>query len=324
MKYSIVIISKDRRDLLLKCLHKLVAIKDHPEIIVVEAADSLPPITLQGVTYIQIPAAQSGYAYQRNLAIQHARGEYIVFADDDIDITPEWYGRLTAPVDEDPKIAGVMGGVFPDQPTIIGFCEGVLGHPGGGFRMHHQAKGRLYPLDQVATCNTIIKKSVIEAVGGFDLRNHHGSEDSDLCIRVTKQYGLRQFRYVPDALVYHKPRNAFKKIIPWYIRRGKADMELFLKHSTHLKYVLQTSILMKVLILLAFAWIFKSAWILPAGLALWYGMQLFRSVFMFNYFSYYHFSSIQRILIFFIFPAIKLVADFMFDLGRLQRILSSR
>jgi GT2 family glycosyltransferase len=324
MKYSIVVISKDRHAWLLDVLGQLKEIEANPQIVVVEAIDNPGPLEIDGIDYVPIPTKEAGFSNQRNLGVARARGEYVIFVDDDLEIQPGWYTNLTKVIDENSDISGVMGAVFPLKPTIIGFCEGVLGHPGGGFRLHHQANGRLLPLSQVATCNTIIKKSVIEEAGGFDLKNKFGSEDSDLTIRITNQFGPHQFRYVPSALVYHMPRNKFRRIIPWYIRRGKADADLFLKHTTHIRYLIGTSVLLKIIPCVLLSLFLNNAWILTGVFVAWYFLQLTRSRFLFKYFKYYDFPAAKRLIIFFIFPAVKLTADLMFDLGRIIRFLNQK
>ena len=57
-----------------------------------------------------------------------------------------------------------MGSVFPkrENANIVSFSIGVIGHPGGGFRLHNYSKTCDINLSQVATCNTILKKAIIE------------------------------------------------------------------------------------------------------------------------------------------------------------------
>lgn len=324
MKTSVVIISKNNRGYLNNVLHQLFKIRNKHacEIVVVEATDE-DDLALDGIKYIKIPPEKAGFGYQRNLGVKNSSGEIILFVDDDVRVTEGWYEKLLAPLSEEKNIAGVMGAVFPYKPSLIGFCEGVLGHPGGGVRLHHHTRNKIHPLSQVATLNTAIKKSYIEAVGMFDENQKYGSEDTDLTIRITKRFGHNQFRYNPDAHVYHIPRNRIDRIIPWYIRRGKADADLFLKHTTHLKYVLSTSILLKIVPFVVLSLVLGNLFIILIPFFLWYFLQLYRYRFMFHYFKYYDFGLLKRVLTFLIFPLIKFLADCMFDLGRVWRFLSS-
>lgn len=61
---------------------------------------------------------QAGLSFGRNRAIAEARGEIIVFADDDILVEPDWLRQLTAPLlgDTGRKIGAVGGEVAPVFP----------------------------------------------------------------------------------------------------------------------------------------------------------------------------------------------------------------
>lgn len=320
MKFSIVIISKDNRAILTNCLEKLLEFVPSEVEVVVESGENISDLKYP-VQHIKLPLLEAGYSNQRNIGVKNAGGDYIIFIDDDVEVTESWFYELTKEIQEPENLVGVMGAVFPGQPNIIGFCEGVLGHPGGGFRLHNFSKGKVIPLSQVATCNTIIKKSVIQNVCWFDLKNRYGSEDTDLSIRITEKFGNNAFRYVPDAVVWHYPRNNFFKIIKWYIRRGKADADLFLKHTVHTNYLISTSIILKLLPVIVLSVIF--GWIiLPVAFFVWYFLQISRTRFMFNYFHLYNFSKGKRIITFFVFPCIKLTADVMFDIGRIVKLCS--
>jgi len=321
MNISLVIISKNHRPDLSRLLQSLVELKAEAgfEIVVVEATDE-DDLVCPAAKYIRIPAEKSGFGCQRNLGAKNASAEFILFVDDDVVLAPGWYSRLVSTAEAEGDSLGVMGAVFPLEPSLVGFCEGVLGHPGGGFRLHHAAQGRICPLSQVATLNTIMKKSVIEEVGGFDEQLKYGSEDSDISIRITLKYGPNKFRYDPGALVYHKPRNRIDKIIPWYIRRGKADADLVLKHPSHRRYFFSSSILLKIIPVALLSWILQTAWIMAGAFILWSSLQLIRNRFMRDYFKTAHFGRAKRALCLILFPGIKLTADLMFDVGRILRL----
>lgn len=320
MNVSVVIISKNNRNDLNNIISQLLEIKNthNFEIIVVEATNC-EDLKIDAIKYIKIPIEKAGFGYQRNIGVENSTGEFILFVDDDVILTENWYKNLLSTISQEKNIVGAVGSVFPYKPSIIGFCEGVLGHPGGGFRVHYHSKNKILPLSQVATLNTIVKRSPMKDAGWFDPRNKYGGEDTDLSIRITNKFGKNKFRYNPEALVYHKARNRIDKIIPWYIRRGKADADLFLKHKTHLNYFLSSSILLKIFPLVLISMILKSFFLVIAAFFIWYFLQLFRYKFMFNYFKIYNFNKTKKVLTFFIFPSIKFLADLMFDFGRILR-----
>ncbi len=317
-KYSIVIITSNKKDILLKCINKLkeYEVDKFAYIIVVEASDDEQLINIDEIKYIKIPISERGFSNQRNIGLENAKGEYVIFIDDDVEITKDWFKEITKPLAENKF--GAMGTVFPkiENANLISFSIGVMGHPGGGFRLHNYSKGRNIELSQVATCNTIFKKQIIKDVGMFNLKNKFGGEDSDLCLRVIKNYGTKRFIYMPNALVYHDTHRNFFKAISWYIRRGKADIDLLFIYMIHLDYILRTSILIKFLIFFIIGLIFDFR-IFLLFCIFWYFYQIYKHFFMVKYFKIYNFSFFYKTAIFLLFPLLKFIFDFSFDTGRL-------
>src|SRR4029453_17580941 len=99
--------------------------------------------------------------------------------------------------------------------------ESILGFPGGGLRYYHAAGGRVVPTALLSTCNCAYRRTAIEAAGGFSPRAVLGGEDSLLAERVTARWPCR---YVPEAIVYHKPRQRLGAIFRWFVRRGRAGI----------------------------------------------------------------------------------------------------
>ncbi|MEW6673844.1 MAG: glycosyltransferase, partial [Thermodesulfobacteriota bacterium] len=70
----------------------------HPkamEIVAVEETND--PAFFEGVTYVAHPVADRGIPYARNLGLQHATGDLVVFIDDDCIIHERWLDNLLAP-----------------------------------------------------------------------------------------------------------------------------------------------------------------------------------------------------------------------------------
>ncbi len=320
-KYSIIIITADRHNILKNCIDKLLEfdIDKKAEIIVVDASEkSFVYDRINDIKYIKVKPQEKGFSNQRNIGIQNAETPYVIFIDDDVEITKNWFDKFTSEFEKyEDKVFGAMGAVFPKQSNIISFVCGVLGHPGGGFRLHNFSKRENIFLSQVATCNTILNKKIVEDVGMFDVENKFGSEDSELCLRIMKNYGSNKFVFVPDALVWHYSPEKFLKFIEWYIRRGISDIDLYLRHSIHLNYIIKTSVILKFLPFLIFGFFYKK--LLLLFLFLYYIWQLFKHKFMVKYFSYYNFKWYKKIFIFLTFPILKFIADLMFDFGRIKR-----
>jgi len=324
MRYSIVIITADKHNILKNCLDRLFEyeIDKKAEIIVVDASQNhFVYDKINKIKYIKIAPEEKGFSNQRNIGVKNASGEFVIFIDDDVEITEDWFKKLTKEFENcKDRTFGAMGALFPKQNNITSFICGVLGHPGGGFKLHNFSKNRIIPLSQVATCNTVFNKQIIEEVGMFDVNNKFGSEDSELCLRIIRKYGYNKFVYIPMAVAFHYSPDKFHKFVKWYVRRGMADIDLYLRHSTHLSYVVKTSIVLRIFPFLILG-IFNKK-ILLFSFVLYYLWQLFKHRFMCKYFSYYNFKFYEKLCSFFVFPIFKLIADILFDYGRTKRIFN--
>src|SRR4051794_20780617 len=85
--------------------------RDHTRAIVEEFSAARP-----APRYIHEP--QQGLDYARNRAIAEARGDIIVFGDDDILVEPDWLAQMTVPLlaDGAHRIGAVGGEVIPIFP----------------------------------------------------------------------------------------------------------------------------------------------------------------------------------------------------------------
>ncbi len=321
-KYSVVVISKDNRATLLNCLSSLLPeTAGRAEVVVAEVCADASPLPGSGVKHLRLSPEEAGFSPQRNAGVKAAAGEFVVFIDDDIEVPAGWFAALTAGPRSEPGVTGWMGPVFPKPAGPVSFLTGVLGHPGGGFRLHHYAAGQVVPLPQIATCNTVLRRSAILEAGGFDPAFRFGSEDSELSIRLGAGAAAPVFRYLPGALAWHLSKDSLPAALKWYVRRGIADADLFMVHRSHRAYALRSSLALKIAPVLLASPFFPS--LLPAALAAWYLVQLWRMRFMFAYFTHYGFSAARRLAVFCLAPAFRFAADLAMDWGRAKRMLLS-
>ena len=137
MFVSIIIISRDRHDVLLDTVSALLQqvqkqkLDARTEVIVVEEGDAAQPIP--DTRYRHLPRRNYGFGYARNRGLQIASGDIIIFIDDDIMPSEHWLERLLAPF-ADPNVMAVAGGIVPSPQGlgVVGASLGRLGLPGGG------------------------------------------------------------------------------------------------------------------------------------------------------------------------------------------------
>jgi glycosyltransferase involved in cell wall biosynthesis len=242
---SILICSKDRRQALEILAKDLLSMRTcySFEIIVVEETDQ--PCTIDGTNYVSHPIAGRGIPYARNLALAYAKGEIIVFLDDDCIIYDEWLNKLLAPF-KDESIVGVQGGVtVPHDTNPIGWVETLLGFPGGGHKRVLEAKGSIQETREISTLNCAYRRWIFEKVGGFQKELKYTGEDYVLAKQACD---LGRCLFVPDALVSHEARGNLSKVWRWFVRRGRADIDVIRVggwKSTAIMWLLRSSIVLK-------------------------------------------------------------------------------
>ena len=313
---SILVCSKGRRKSLEVLVSTLKQIKSSHffEIVVVEETDS--PQALEGTIYVPHPIKNRGIPYARNLAMKYARGEIVVFVDDDCSISDGWLDSLLEPFLEDP-VVGVQGGVtIPNTSNAIGWTESILGFPGGGISRVMRAKGKNQITKEISTLNCAYRKWVIEKVGGFDENLTLGSED----FLLAKQACLHgRCLFVPNALVFHEARGTLKKIWQWFVRRGRAEMRLVKLRKLeeiNLGSLLKGSISFKTFLVLLAGALFPGFFILIIfiALVLYFVVQLAR------YFGSWKLCN-APVMTIFLLPLVKLVMDLAMDWGRMKGFL---
>ena len=126
-----------------------------------------------------------------NAGAARARGDVLVFLNNDTEVVPGALEALVAQVAEP--------GVAIAGPRLL-FADGTIQHAGVGFLrnalgvmpqhvFHHQdgmlpaARGT-YELDCVTGACLVMRRDVFEQLGGFDEGYRNGLEDVDLCLRA--------------------------------------------------------------------------------------------------------------------------------------------
>lgn len=126
-------------------------------------------------------AANVGIARARNASTARARGDYLVFTDDDCVPPAFWLDWLEARLDASPEIDVLIGTTRANLPERPSFIERVNGH----YALIPQPHGtQAVPL--FATANVAIRRALFEQVGGFvsDDAFPGAGEDTDLSVRL--------------------------------------------------------------------------------------------------------------------------------------------
>jgi GT2 family glycosyltransferase len=203
-----------------------------------------------------IPTGNCGPSHKRDIALNHAKGEIIAFLDDDAYPVKDWL-KNTVRYFEDEKVAAVGGpAVTPPSNSILQKASGLVYSSficGGNlaYRYIPQAEREV---DDYPSCNLIVRKSILEQLGGFDTKFWPG-EDTKLCLEITKKLN-KKIIYSPDILVYHHRRPLFtshlKQVFSYALHRGYF-VKRFPETSLRLTYFIPSIFVFGLMIGLIFA-----------------------------------------------------------------------
>lgn len=176
--------------------------------------------TLTVQLYSQEP---SGLSAARNHAAQVARGEFIVYIDDDARPHPLWLHSLREAFARNPQAAAAGGPNLPPAPAsrqsaIVTACPGNASH--------------ILFTDTTAEhlpgCNFALRRQVLLDLGGFDVRYHAAGDDVDLCWRLLD--AGYELAFHAAACVFHDRRATVGGFLRQQAGYGEAEALLFAKH----------------------------------------------------------------------------------------------
>jgi len=169
-----------------------------------ETAEVVPRIP--GVVYLR-NETNSGFIASCNRGAEKARGEYLVFLNNDTLVTNDWLGALVDTFAEQPQ-AGIVGSklIYPDGR--LQEAGGIVWRDASGWnygKFDDSAKPEYNYLREVDYCSAaalMIPKSLFQSVDGFDSRYAPAYyEDTDLAFKV-HQAGYKVL-YQPLSEVIH-------------------------------------------------------------------------------------------------------------------------
>ncbi len=217
---SIVIVTYGQRAVTERCLRSLVDclgddLATSWELVLVDnnSPDDTPAMLREWSdrATVRLLAENRNFAGGCNLGADIARGEVLVFLNNDTEVTP---GALEAVVDQSLEPGVSVAGcrlLFPQGTLQHSGVAFIRGEALGGAAMpqhvfHHQdqelpAARASYECDCVTAACMAVRTTTFRAVGGFDEGYRNGLEDVDLCLRI-RLTGER-IVYRGDAVVVH-------------------------------------------------------------------------------------------------------------------------
>ncbi len=223
---SIVVVSYNTRDLTLACLDSIATETRNSQFevhVVDNASTDGSPEALREHAFgdgLIASAHNLGFARANNLAVKAARGEFILLLNPDTVVIDGAIDRLVAFARANPA-AGIWGGrtLFADGSLNPSSCWGRMtpwnlfcravgltgigpnsrlfnGEAYGGWQRDSVAR-----VDIVSGCFLLIRRSLWEALGGFDPAFFMYGEEADLCLRAAKIGAAPMI--TPEAAIIH-------------------------------------------------------------------------------------------------------------------------
>ncbi|TNJ35419.1 glycosyltransferase [Arenimonas terrae] len=209
---SIVVPAYNHLPVSLACLRALADSGDQTsfEVILVDDAssDSTPQVLpgIPGLRYHRNPH-NLGFIGACNAGAEMARGEFLVFLNNDTTVQPGWLDALLATFDTHPD-TGLAGSklVYPDgrlqEAGGIVFADGSGWNYGRFEDPAHPRFNFVREVDYCSGASIALRRDLFLNLGGFD--SHYAPayyEDTDLAMRV-REKGLK-VRYQPASVVVH-------------------------------------------------------------------------------------------------------------------------
>lgn len=229
-------------------------------------------------------SATANPSEKRNLGGLRAKGDYLVFFDDDSFPKSNYFKNARKLVNRHHEYAGFCGPCLtPPKDNIYQQASGLfwsswLGSGGAGVYRNSIKPARF--VNDYPSVNLIIKKDYFIQAGMFDSRYWPG-EDTYLCLKLTSQLKVK-ILYHPSLIVYHHRRPAIihhlQQIARYAIQRGYFIRKL---QQTSLKIgYLAPSFFLIYIILEIFNLIYIKQNILN------YPLYLYLSILIFTFFSF--------------------------------------
>lgn len=216
---SIIIPNKDEKETLKDCIESIRKKTEYEnyEIIIVENNSTTEEIFQYYKELSQDPRIrllrwkkEFNYSAINNYGVSHARGEYLLFLNNDVKIiTPGWIREMLG-VCQRPEVGAVgVKLIYPDNTIQHAGCVigigGIAGHmfvdmPANRTGYLHKAS-ILQDMSAVTAACMMMKRTAFEEAGGFTEKLSVAFNDVDLCLKVRKNKKL--IVYDPYVELYH-------------------------------------------------------------------------------------------------------------------------
>ncbi|MBE9640459.1 glycosyltransferase family 2 protein [Salipiger mangrovisoli] len=250
---TVIIVSYNTRALTLKALETLYATtrltRFHTVVLDNASSDGSAEAIAEAYPQVELIASREnlGFARANNLVAEAARSDWLLLLNPDTECHENAVDALMAFSKAHPE-AGITGGrtVFPDGSLNIASCwmritpwsafckaAGLSSLFSHSMVFNPEAMGgwqrdSVREVDIVVGCFMMVRRSLWQELGGFDLKYFMYGEEADLCLRA-RALGYRPM-ITPDAQIMHLVGAASKSQARKYALLAKARLTLMQDH----------------------------------------------------------------------------------------------
>jgi O-antigen biosynthesis protein len=223
---SVIVCTRNGSATLRGCLQTL-SKQSHPgyEVLLIDdgSTDETPAIAAEFPSVNYHRQEHAGLSAARNLGMKLARHPILAYTDDDCLPDEDWLMHLSRAYDDDSWVAAGGPNLPPPPRNLIEAC--VAKAPGGPSHVLLNDS----EAEHLPGCNLSIRKSALEAIGGFRDEFKTAGDDVDVCWRLQAAGG--KLRFVPAALVWHHRRFTVEAYLQQQRGYGHAEAMLMRRHG---------------------------------------------------------------------------------------------
>lgn len=221
---SVIILNYNGKKFLNSCL-KSVLKNNYPnfEVILVDNGSKDGSAELAGTLFggdsrlkIITLGRNMGFAAGNNIGIEHSRGDYIMFLNNDTIVEQQFLAELVKVLEEQSDVGVVQSKLLRmDAPSLLDSAGALVDYYGLTYNRGEGEEdlGQYDRLEEIFGAKgaaMMIKSNVLREVGLFDSSFFLVYEDIDLCWRIR----LRGYKvlYAPKSIVYHFSEATTRKL----------------------------------------------------------------------------------------------------------------
>lgn len=220
---SIIIASLNSEKTIDGCLKSIFEL-DYPqdliEVIVVDGCSKDATVKIAQKHTAKVVSAPLTAPAAYNYAIKIVSNDILGFIDADAKVEKTWLKKLVKHISL-PQVAGVSGSI-ETWNTENAWARSI------GYDLKKRYARLKKHVIRVATMNLLLKRTIVQEVGGFD-ENLPSQYDTDLGFRITSK-GYKVV-YEPNAKCYHFNRSTLIGYFRQQLQYGKNTARLYLKHG---------------------------------------------------------------------------------------------